>query len=84
MGGNPCRFKALMNGESIESEIKNLCYHIQEEGVVVDDKSLYYIVEHLNRAEDLVFKAKRIFLESQGFKGEESQGGWPNSLVFRK
>lgn len=75
MGGNPCRFKIIMNGGTIQSELYQLCYQIQEEGVEIPDDAGYKMVEYLNHAEDLVFKAKRLFLESQGFNGP-----WPNSL----
>lgn len=83
MGGQPCRFKALMNGETIQGELNQLCYQIDDKDVVIDDASLYKIVEFLNHAEDLVFKAKRVFLESQGFHGTEEQGGWPHALQVK-
>lgn len=84
MGGNPCRFKIILNGDTIQSELRSLCYQVQEEGVIIDDGNSYKMVEYLNEAEDLVFKAKRAFLESQGFIGSEAQGGWPYSLTQKK
>lgn len=84
MGGNPCRFKIILNGETVQSELRALCYMIQEDGVEIDDEASYKMVEILNHAEDLVFKAKRVFLESQGFTGSEAQGGWPYSLTQKK
>lgn len=84
MGGNPCRFKIILNGETIQSELRSLCYQVQEEGVEIDDAHSYEMVELLNHAENLVFKAKRAFLESQGFVGSDAQGGWPHSLDFKK
>lgn len=74
MGGNPCRTKAILNGGTIENEVKMLCYEIQK--VELSDDVGYAIVKLFNQAEDAVFKAKRVFLESQmGFDGP-----WPNSL----
>lgn len=84
MGGNPCRFKIILNGETIQAVLDSLCYQVQEDGVIIDDENSYKMVEYLNHAEDLVFRAKRTFLESQGFHGTEEQGGWPHSLDFKK
>lgn len=84
MGGNPCRFKIILNGETIQNELSSLCYQVQEEDVVIDDAHSYEMVELLNHAEDLVFQAKRVFLESQGFIGSKEQGGWPYSLTQKK
>lgn len=84
MGGNPCRFKALLNGETIQNELHSICYQIQDKDITIDDNSLYKMVEMLNHAEDLVFKCKRVLLESQKFVGSEEQGGWPHSLDFKK
>lgn len=84
MGGNPCRLKAILNGETIKSEISRLVRDISDPTKAIDDEYLYRMVELLNHAEDLVFKAKRVFLESQGFHGTEEQGGWPYSLTQKK
>lgn len=84
MGGNPCRFKALLNGETIQNELRSICYQIQDKDISIDDESLYKMVEMLNHAEDLVLKSKRVLCESQGFHGTEEQGGWPHSLDFKK
>lgn len=81
MGGNPCRFKIILNGETIQNELHSICYQIQKEGVQIGDKSLYEIVYMLNEMEDLVFRIKRTLLESQGFTGTKEQGGWPYSLT---
>jgi hypothetical protein len=68
--------KIILNGKTIQSELVALCYQVDE----TEASELPYdegikMVELLNKAEDLVFKAKRIFLESQGFNGP-----WPKSL----
>lgn len=69
MGGESCRLKIILNGETIQNELHSICYQIQESDVVIPDDAGHKMVELLNEAEDLVFKAKRIYLESQGFKG---------------
>lgn len=74
MGGAQCRLKVILNGDTIQSELKSLCYQVQE--VPLPDDAGYKMVELLNKAEDLVFKAKRVWLESQGFNGP-----WPKSLA---
>lgn len=76
MGGNPCRYKILLNGGTIQSELHQLCYQVDDEALLLPDDVGYKMVEYLNQAEDLVFKTKRLFLESQGFKGP-----WPHSLA---
>lgn len=75
MGGQPCRLKAILNGETIESEARMLCYQIRQPEIEIPDDAGYKIVEELNTAEDAMFRAKRIFLESQGFDGP-----WPHAL----
>jgi len=74
MGGLPCKEKIILNGRTIQSELNALCYQI-EEAEDIDESSGYKMVEYLNHAEDVVFKAKRVWLESRGFKGP-----WPHSL----
>lgn len=74
MGGLPCKQKIILNGRTIQSELEALCYQIQELKDL-DDAVGYKLVDYLNAAEDLVFKAKRVYLESQGFSGP-----WPHSL----
>lgn len=76
MGGAGCKLKVILNGGTIQSELKMLCYQVQELTDLPDEVG-YKMVEYLNHAEDLVFKAKRVFLESQSFKGP-----WPQSLTF--
>lgn len=75
MGGQPCRLKALMNGLTIEQEVADLRMRLDGEDVQITDEAGYEIVECFNQMEDLAFKAKRIFLESQGYKGP-----WPKSM----
>lgn len=76
MGGIACKEKIILNGGTIESEVNQLCYRIQEpEAIELSEDSGYKMVELLNTAEDCVFQAKRIWLESQGFAGP-----WPHSL----
>jgi hypothetical protein len=76
MGGQACKAKVILNGGMIQSATHELCYLVDE--VPYEDfpeKEGLEIVDLLNRAENLVFKAQRVFLESQGF-----QGPWPKSL----
>lgn len=76
MGGMPCKAKALMNGLTIQNEVEALMFSIEQ--VTPNDadlKSWYAVVEHLNSAEDAVFRAKRCFLQTQGFDGP-----WPHSM----
>lgn len=76
MGGGPCRAKALLNGLTIQNEVEGLTFAIQQvEPDETNVKLWYAIVEHLNAAEDAVFKAKRCFLQTQGFDGP-----WPHSM----
>lgn len=77
MGGQACKLKTILNGETIQSELKSLCYQVSE--LPLTDDAGYKMVELLNKAEDCVFKAKRVWLESQGF-----QGPWPHSLAKEK
>jgi len=74
MGGQQCKLKIILNGDTIQSETKALCYQLQE--LPLDDATGYKIVELFNKAEDAVMKAKRVWLESQGFNGP-----WPHSLT---
>jgi hypothetical protein len=76
MGGTACKAKVILNGAMIESATHQLCYLVDE--VPYDqfpEQAGLEMVDLLNRAENLVFKAQRVFLESQGF-----QGPWPKSL----
>lgn len=74
MGGAACKAKIILNGRTIQSELDALCYQI-EELKDLDDATGYKMVHYLNAAEDLVFRAKRAYLESVGFDGP-----WPHSL----
>ena len=76
MGGQSCKAKIILNGGAIQDAANRLCYQIEE--VPYEDfpeKEGLEIVDLLNRAENLVFKAQRVFLESQGFTGP-----WPKAL----
>lgn len=75
MGGLPCKQKIILNGLTIQSELHALCYQV-EQLKDLDDTTGYEIVGYLNHAENLVFAAKRAYLESQGFHGP-----WPKSLM---
>lgn len=74
MGGLACKTKIILNGGTIQSELAQLCYEVKE-AKDLPDKEGYEMVGYLNEAEDLVFKAKRVYLESQGFHGP-----WPHAL----
>lgn len=76
MGGQSCKLKVILNGGMVESAAANLCYMVDE--IPYEDfpeEAGLKAVALLNQAEDAVFKAQRIILESQGFKGP-----WPHSL----
>lgn len=76
MGGQSCKLKVILNGGMVESAAANLCYMVDEipyESFPETDG--LRVVALLNEAENAVFKAQRIMLESQGFKGP-----WPHSL----
>jgi len=76
MGGEACKAKIILNGGAIQDAAHRLCYQI--EGVEAADfpyEQGLEMVDLLNRAENLVFKAQRVFLESQGFTGP-----WPKAL----
>lgn len=76
MGGLPCKEKIILNGGTIESEVHLLCYRIQDPATIELPEDIgYKIVEEFNAAEDCIFRAKRLWLESQGFNGP-----WPNAL----
>lgn len=79
MGGTPCKAKIILNGATIQNELNEICYYIQESKDFVEfsDDAGYKMVEHLNEAEDLIFKFKRLFLESQNFSGP-----WPHALKW--
>lgn len=80
MGGQICKEKIILNGGTIESEVSQLCYRIQEPDTQeLSEKAGYEMVELFNKAEDLILRAKRIWLESQGFEGP-----WPHALTFRQ
>lgn len=78
MGGQACATKIILNGDTIQSELKALCYQVQETRDEMTDEVGYKMVGYLNEAEDLVFKAKRAYLESRGFEGP-----WPHSLAIK-
>ena len=76
MGGAACKAKIILNGRTVQSELVSLCYLVEE----TPEESIPYtdglaMVKLLNLAEDAVFAAKRLYLESQGFEGP-----WPASL----
>lgn len=76
MGGQACKAKVILNGAMIQDAAARLCYLVDE--VPYEDfpqTEGLEMVDLLNRAENLVFKAQRKFLESQGFNGP-----WPKSL----
>lgn len=75
MGGESCKLKIILNGGTIQNELREICYHIQENNVTIPDDAGYKMVEMLNEAENLIFKFKRAYLESQGFGGP-----WPHAL----
>lgn len=74
MGAGACKLKIILNGSTIQNELRDLCYEVKASDPI-DDKIGYQMVELLNTAEDAVFQAKRLWLESQGFNGP-----WPHSL----
>lgn len=74
MGGFPCHAKQILNGRTIINETTELLKMLDDASM--DDDYGYKIVDYLNAAEDAVFGAKRMFLESQGFKGP-----FPKSLA---
>jgi hypothetical protein len=76
MGAAACKAKIILNGGAIQDAANRLCYQVEE--VPAEDfpyKEGQEIVALLNEAEDLVFKAQRVFLESRGFTGP-----WPKAL----
>lgn len=79
MGGLPCKEKILLNGGDIRNTVEMLCYRIQEPGIELSEDVGYKIVELFNTAEDAVFRAKRIYLESQGFTGP-----WPHAMNYKE
>ena len=78
MGGLPCKEKIILNGGCIASTLEYLCDRVVAPGTVeLSEDAGYKMVELLNTAEDAVFQAQRVWLESQGFEGP-----WPHSLNF--
>lgn len=76
MGGVACKTKVILNGGAIQDMAHRLCYEVEKvSGEDFPYKEGIEIVKLLNGAEDLVARAQRVFLESQGF-----QGPWPKSL----
>lgn len=75
MGGSSCKLKIILNGGTIQDELNRLMPLVDKYDI--DDAVGYKMVEMLNEAEDLVIKAKRCWLESQGFSGPfpKSMGG---------
>lgn len=70
MGGLPCKEKILLNGATIYSETEMLCSRVQAPGTVeLTEEQGYEIIRHLNTAEDEVFRAKALWLKSQGYDG---------------
>ncbi len=79
MGGLACKEKIILNGGTIEFETSQLCRRVDSPDTQeLSEDDGYKMVELLNTAEDCVFKAKYIWLESQGFEGP-----WPNSLKVK-
>lgn len=79
MGGRPCMEKIILNSGGIANQAILLNSRVQAPGIEISDDKGYEIVKHLNAAEDAVFQATRIFLESQGYDGP-----WPHSLTGGK
>ncbi len=76
MGGQACKEKIILNGGTIEFETSQLVRRVDHPDTkALSDDDGYKMVELLNTAEDCIFKAKYIWLESQGFAGP-----WPHSL----
>jgi len=68
--------KIILNGGVVESVAHKLCYAVEETPAdAIDYDYGIKIVEQLNKAEDAMFAAQRLFLESQDFHGP-----WPKSL----
>lgn len=60
----------------IQAAAEKLCYMVEDmDYEELPEKAGLEMADLLNRAENLVFKAQRVFLESQGY-----QGPWPKSL----
>lgn len=74
MGGAACKAKIILNGSTVQNELAELCYLI-EEAPEPDYQTGTDLVELLNIAENAVFAFKRLWLESQGFNGP-----WPAAL----
>lgn len=76
VSGTACKAKIILNGGMIQAATSELCYQVDEIPYAdFPEKEGLEIVDLLNRAENLVFKAQRVLLESIGFHGP-----WPKSL----
>jgi hypothetical protein len=79
VGGLPCKEKIILNGGDIVGVLEYLCQRVQAPGTVeLSEDAGYKIVELLNTAEDAVFRAQRVWLESQGFTGP-----WPHAMNYK-
>jgi hypothetical protein len=79
MSGAACKAKVILNGGAIQDAANRLCYQVEEiEAADFPYDEGVKMVKLLNEAEDLVFRAQRIFLESIGFDGP-----WPNALKLK-
>lgn len=76
MGGQSCKLKTILNGGMVQAAAEQLCYMVEEIPYesFPEDAGLK-AVALLNEAEDALFKAQRVILESQGFTGP-----FPHSL----
>jgi hypothetical protein len=75
MGGAACK-KIIINGGRImlnTADIHDAAVKADTEGGYLENDAK--IVELFNEMEDLSFKALRLYLEGQGFKGP-----WPKSM----
>lgn len=70
MGAQSCKEKIILNGGTIESEASYLCARVVAPGTIeLTEDQGYEIIKHMNIAEDEMFKAKRLWLKSQGYDG---------------
>lgn len=70
MGGLACREKIILNGATIYNETEMLCTRVQAPGTVeLTESDGYDIIKYLNTAEDAIFKAKAVWLKTQGYDG---------------
>lgn len=82
MGGRPCIEKILLNTGIIAltaDQMHEEAEWLRQKGESINDDDGYKIVDCLNKAENLMFDAHRIYLESTGFNGPfpRSMGGKP-------